>query len=85
MTYAVNLADWVAYKEDYGLTIILVPVTGSKEVVYCESKRLDSLGIVLECDDKRAAAIIGIIRKRFKKHELRCYQGSRNRKTWKRL
>jgi hypothetical protein len=39
----------------------------------------------LECDEERATAIVEIIRKRFKKHELRCYRSKTGKGGWKRV
>ena len=83
--YAVNVCDWMAHKDDFGLAMLLGPVADQSPegVVQCEQDRVDSVAMVLRCEQDRAAAIVEIIRKNYKRHELRFYHGSG--RTWKRV
>jgi len=84
--YAVNLAEWLAYKDDIGLQIILMPIANRDvdAVVMCQEDHADSMAVILECDEERAAAAVKLIRKRYAKHRLRCYQ-SKTGESWKRV
>jgi len=86
---AVNVADLAAAAGAQGtatnlvMRILIAPVTESRIVVVAERGKVAGDAIVLECDDERAEAIVEIIRKKYKKHELRCYRGKS--KTWRRV
>jgi len=80
--YAVNLPDLVG--DDLGrrmAAMLVAPVRG--EVVQTDPRRFDEVAVVLACNDERAAAIVEVIRLKFKKPALRCYQGSGD--TWRRI
>lgn len=85
--YAINLADWHKHRLDYGIQILLLAVIDDdSRVVECERRRPDGVGVVLDCDDERAAAIVTIVRQRLKKHQLRFYKNkSQSGKSWKRV
>lgn len=83
--YAVNMLDWLSFKDDIGISILLHPVTDARETVECEKGRTDGTGICLECDDERAAAIVEIARKKYKRHELRFYRSKTGKGGWKRV
>jgi hypothetical protein len=82
MPYAVNLSDWQAQASDPGLKVLLSPVV-SKVPEVCERDQLCGLGLVLDCGEERAAAIVQFARKRYQPHQLRFYRGQG--KTWKRI
>ncbi len=81
--YAVNIADLTKPDVRTIAPYLVSPVTPSRTVVQTERDRFDGMGIVLECPNEQAAAIVEVIRLKFKRHELRCYKG--NGKTWKRI
>lgn len=85
MYYAVNLADWVAKKNDVGLNILLSPVTARRETVNAETKRFDGTAVFLECSEERADAIVKVIREKFDRNRMRCYRSKTGRGGWKRV
>lgn len=86
MVYAINLADWVGHKTDIGLAILLQAVIEpGQDVVETERGKFDGMGMILQCDEERAGAIVEFIRKRYKRHELRCYRSRTGQGGWKRL
>jgi hypothetical protein len=82
--YAINLADYTAHRDDLGLSVLLAPVTRAKQMIICQQNRIDGIGLVLNCDDERAAAIVKIIRLRYAKHQLRFHARGEG-KTWKNI
>lgn len=84
--YAINLADWMAHKDDFGLSMLLQPVANPNPaaVVECEKNRLDGASVLLECEQDRAGAIVEIVRRKYKRHQLRIYE-SKAGKDWKRV
>lgn len=52
---------------------LVAPVAGARIVIEAELNRIDSSALVLDCDEERARAIIGIIRLHYRSHEQRCY------------
>lgn len=82
--YAINLADWTAHRGDLGLQILLAPVLSqSSQIVTVHKNKIDGTGLVLDCSDERAAAIVEIIRLHYPKYHLRLYRGKS--KTWNTL
>jgi hypothetical protein len=75
--YAVNAGD-------HDLLFILCPVLGTPEIIDCEPGNSDGEAFVLNCDDERGAAIVSIIRRRYKIWRLRCYHSS-DGKNWNRV
>jgi len=66
--YAVNLADWTAYKDDFELRWLLEPVV-EQRFLYCERERLDGMALPITCDETRANAIMTIIRRKFHRNQ----------------
>jgi hypothetical protein len=86
MYYAVNLADLTARKDDLCLKMLLVPVVDlDAPIVEVERDRFDGMGIKLNCTEGRGAAIVSILRQKFKRHKLRLYESKTGRKGWKRI
>ena len=73
MLYAINIADWSTHKSDLGLKILLQPVVDQDRQVIAEPGRIDGIALQLNCDDKRGAAIIAMIRKKYPRNSIRCY------------
>lgn len=84
MPYAVNVADLTKYKDHPVLRMTLLPQL-TKNQVYCEPGRLDGGGILFSTPDEQAGAMIEVIRKRIKKHELRCYYSKTGKGGWARV
>jgi len=82
--YAVNLADWTTYKDDFELRWLLEPVV-EKRYLCCERQRLDGMALPLLCDETRAKAIVTIIRRKFHRNLFRMYQSKTGRGGWKRI
>ena len=84
--FALNLADLSKYTADPGLKILLNGVaSASSETIEAEPGRIDGRAVLLNCDDERGQAIISTIRKKYKRHELRCYSSKTGRGGWQRL
>lgn len=85
MAYAISIPDWHANQSDVGLKLLISPVVQSRKVVHCDKSQYDAMGILLDCDDLRADAIVDLIRKKYPHHKLRIYYSkSSTSKTWKR-
>lgn len=82
--YAVNIADWHAYENEAMLNALLLRVISMESrIARCEPE-IDGDGIVLDCDEERGEAILHVIRKRFKRNQLRFYH-SETGKGWEKL
>ena len=79
--YAVNLADLMRMPPICS-TILIGPVRG--EIVNINKRRVDETILELACDEERAEAIVGVIRVRYNRNELRCYKRG-ERGGWKRI
>lgn len=88
MPYAVNLIDFMANKDDVGLAIILLAtglVDKESAPVTVDKNRVDETALPLDCDDERGQAVVELIRKKYKRHELRCYRSKTGHGGWKRI
>ena len=83
MQYAVNIPDLAAYHNDIGIQILLAPFAKSRQIVNCEPGHVDGGALLLDCEEQQAAAICKILRMKYPKHKLRCYQ--QKKKAWTRL
>jgi len=85
MRYALNVADATRY-DSIVRACMLAPVIQSRQLVEC-GKNPDDTGVVLECEDERAAAIIGCLRgydSKLGQYPIRAYTpGSRG--GWKKV
>ena len=79
--YAVNLADLMRMPPICS-TILIGPVRG--EIVNINKRCVDETILELACDEERAEAIVGVIRVRYTRNELRCYKRG-ERGGWKRI
>ena len=82
MMYAVSLVDITRPENIIMAQILIGPVRG--EVFDAEPGQWAAAAIKLDCDEERAKAIIGVIRQKKRKHELRCYE-SKTGNSWKRI
>ena len=71
--YSINVTDMT--KDDILSTFMIAPVIQSRQLVDREKGRIDSMAVVLECDETRAKAIVDVIRMKYGKNEFRCYKG----------
>lgn len=86
MTYAVNLADLTALAQRGSpLLYVLRDVTPNHMVLDIDPVRFDSLVVLLECDDERAAAIIAVARLKLRPAELRFYHSRTGNGSWKQV
>jgi hypothetical protein len=73
---SINVTD-LSSINDSTLAILLAPVTKSREIVNVDPKHIDGMAVVLECDRKRALAIIEVIRMKYGKKALRAYENKK--------
>jgi hypothetical protein len=73
---SINVSD-LSTVNDFTLPILLSPVTKSRQLFNAEPKRIDGHAVVLECDRKRALAIVEVIRMKYGKNKVRCYEGTK--------
>ena len=83
MPYAVNLADLMVEGREAISGCLIAPVCPSRTPVDAEPGLADGAGLLLECEDKQAQAIVGVLRLKFELHEMRCYRRERGR--WRRV
>lgn len=84
--YAVQLSDLLCagHSADHlALSILTRPVIG--HVVEVEPNKIDGIAVVLECDDERAEAIVKVIRAKYNRNQVRCYQSKSGAGAWKRV
>jgi hypothetical protein len=59
--YSFNLAGWTAHREDTVLTMLLANVIQDRVTVNVEpGSQVDGAGVVMQCDEERAKAIVGV-------------------------
>jgi hypothetical protein len=86
MYYAINLFDWTARAEGNLPLKILIPADViDREPFVVNKARMDETAVRLVCDEERATAIVGLLRKKYKPWELRCYQSKTGKGSWKRI
>ena len=90
MPYAANIADMTAHKRHPADTIPLMLVCSvldmdPERVIECERGKAVGLGhgMLFLCEDKRAKAIIAVIRQKYKRYQWRFYQ--QTKRGWKRV
>ena len=76
--YAINVLDLAAANQ-IALGPIVMAASPSRRMVEAEPKMVAGDALVLECSQEQAEAICQVIRLKYQKHQLRCYQkrGSR--------
>jgi len=82
--YAVNIFDLTRDDKKYLGPILIAPVVPNKIEVKV-GKNVDELALLLECDAQRAAAICLVIRMKWPKHLIRCYQSKTGKGGWKKI
>ena len=81
--YAINVCDLERISE-IQRSFLIAPVCQGKNTANCEPKMVDGHGVILECDDKQAAAIVDVIRMKHPGNLVRCYKRTR-RGTWRKV
>lgn len=82
MQYSVNIGDLT--KDTILGSFLVSPVCPNKTIVKAEPKYLDGGAILLETDEVRAKAIVDVIRLKYPRNLLRCYE-SKTGKSWERV
>jgi len=80
--YSINIADLT--KDGIVAQFLIAPVVPHKQVVNAEKGYLDGGAVLLECEEERAKAIVSIIRGKYHRNLLRCYE-SKTGKSWVRI
>jgi hypothetical protein len=82
--YAIQLSDLLCTgheTERMLLSWLIRPVMG--QAVDVEPAKFDGAAVVLECDEERAAAIVAVIRAKYKRNQVRCWQSKSGAGSWK--
>ncbi len=87
MPYAVNLADLTGQLDPVIAGALIAPVAPNKVLLNNVEPEgyIADVGLLLECDEDRAEAIVEVIRRKYQKHELRCYYSKTGRGSWRRV
>jgi hypothetical protein len=85
MFYAVNVADLAGQDVDPFLKMLVSPVIASRITVACEHTRFDGIGVLLDCGSERAEAIVQLVRKKYKRYQVRLYRSKSGLGGWKRV
>lgn len=80
--YAINVLD-LAAADPIALMPVVASVTPSRLTVEAEPSVVAGVALVLECPDEQAAAICEVVRLKYHRNALRCYERESGR--WKRL
>jgi len=76
MRYAINICD-LTRNDSFITSLVIGPVTPGRIIVDANPNRVDEGALILECDAKRALAIIGVFRMKdaqAKRYATRGYQ-----------
>ena len=87
MPYAVNLADITGRERQVMAGALIAPITPHRILLdNVESKGyIADVGLLMECDEDRAGAIVQVIRLKYKNYELRCYYSKTGNGGWHRV
>ena len=83
MKYAINLADltaWQKHKPCHPMLFLVRPHIGEPVDI---NTNVDGAAVVLACPEEQAAAIVELLRKNLKRHELRMYRSKTGDGGWK--
>ena len=84
MQYAISITDLTAYADNVFIQMLVVPVIDKHHNFNPEPGSQTESATLLLCDETRAAAIVEIVRRKYKKHELRFYK-SQTGNSWARI
>ena len=85
MYYAINVADLTAHKDDFILQMLVGNYADRHNTVEAEPGQFAGVAVPLTCGDEQAAAIARVIRKHYKKHQLRVYESKTGKGGWRRI
>jgi len=90
MTYAVSVCDLLTLsRHDLILHMLVAPHVDPDPAHVVEAERGKVAGIgsvaVLTCPEEQAAAIVAVVRKKYRKHQFRFYQSASRNGGWKRV
>jgi hypothetical protein len=75
--FSINIVD-LSTNNDPSLAMLIAPVTKGRQMVNVTPKNLfDGMALVLDCDRGRAEAIVAVIRMRYRKNQIRIYDGKK--------
>jgi len=81
--YAINVCDLERVSE-IQRSFLIAPVCQRRDTVNCEPKMVAGYGVILECDDEQAQAIVDVIRIKHPRNLVRCYRRTQ-RGTWRKV
>lgn len=73
---SINVSD-LSSVNDPMIPMLIYPVTKGRTIINAEPKRIDGHAVLLDCDRERALAIASVIRRRYKKNQIRIYDGKK--------
>ena len=81
--YAVNACD-LAATSSFALAMIVMAQAPSRQIVDAEPSKVAGDAFILETEPEQAQALCQVIRVRYKRDELRCYE-LRGKRTCRRI
>lgn len=85
MKYAVDLAGLSAFADHPAVMMLLTPVIETMEIVRTDCDLIaGGMAVMMDCDEKRAKAIMHVIRQRIGKHKIAFWESSTGI-GWKRI
>jgi len=85
MKYAVNLSDLHGISKIDRFVIVECMIKPITPTLVRAEKTVDGTALLLEGNEERNKAIVDVIRMKFPKHKLRCYESKTGRGGWKRV
>lgn len=80
--YAIQLTDLLTLQRDPVMRMVLIPLL-SQESVTVVAGQFDGEALPFACGDKQAAAMIEVIRTRYRRDQVRCYHQAK--KAWRQV
>jgi hypothetical protein len=68
-----------------GVILLLELVIDRTHSIDINTRRVDEIAMAMTCTDERAQAIIQIVRRQYRKHQLRFYHSVSGSGGWKRV
>ena len=88
MHYAINVCDLLTLsRHDTILHMVIAPHVDRNHVVEAELDQIAGIGdaAVLTCSEEQAAALVAVVRRKYKVHQFRFYQSASGNGGWKRV
>jgi hypothetical protein len=73
---SINITD-LSKTNDPMIAMLISPVTKGRDIINVDPKHVDGMALLLDCDRERAEAIVQVIRMRYKKNQIRIYDGKK--------